>query len=86
MLDINRAAAAPAWLAAKAKPYCLLCRRRSAFVAEYIPAKGTTLAAESGHRRIIVYSLCKDCAQKADVLVETIEARIESELRDAELS
>lgn len=83
MTDISRAPAAPAWLAARRKPLCFLCGRPSSFVNVYLPGKGTPVAPPPGKERMIIYSLCKGCTERLDVLVETIEAKIENELRAA---
>jgi len=37
MIDIDRAPAAPPWLAARRKPYCLLCGGPTVFTNIYIP-------------------------------------------------
>ena len=80
MTDISRAPIAPAWLARKKHPFCLLCGRPSTFVNVYLPGKGTSAAPPAGKGRMIIYSLCEACARRLDVLAETIEAKIESEL------
>ena len=85
MTDISRATAAPEWLARKTHPFCFLCGRPSTFVNVYLPGKGTPAAPPAGKGRMIIYSLCEACAGRLDVLAETIEARIESELRRAGL-
>ncbi len=83
MVAIDKAPVAPPWLAARRKPHCLLCGRPSAFVTLYLPGQDTPVAPPPGKRRLIIYSLCEHCACRLDVLAETIEARIESELRHA---
>ena len=81
MIDISRAAVAPPWLAARRKPFCLLCGRPSTSVNIYFPGKGTAAAPPPGKGRMIIYSLCDHCAARLDELAEIIEARIESDLR-----
>ena len=81
MTDISRAPVAPPWLAARHKPFCLLCGRPSTFTTVYIPGKGTPVAPPPGKGRMIIYGLCDHCAGRFDELAEIIEARIESDLR-----
>jgi len=83
MTDITRAPVAPPWLAARRKPFCLLCGRPSTTVNLYFPGKGTSAAPPAGKNRMIIYSLCDYCSSRLDELSEIIEARIESDLRTA---
>jgi len=85
MIDIDRAPRAPGWLAQRRKPECLLCGGTTAFTNVYFPGKGTPAAAPPGKHRMIIYSLCDSCARRFDVLSEVIEAKIENELRAAQL-
>lgn len=81
MTDIHRAAVAPPWLAARRKPFCLLCGQPTTFTNVYFPGKGTAAAPPPGKGRMIIYSLCSRCAERFDELSEIIESRIESDLR-----
>ena len=81
MIDTRYAPVAPPWLAARRKPFCLLCGRPTTFTNIFFPGKGTPLAPPPGKQRLIVYSLCDHCAGRLDELAENIEARIESDLR-----
>ena len=83
MVDISRAPVAPPWLAARRKPFCLLCGRPSTFTNLYFPGKNTAAAPPPGKGRVIIYSLCDRCAERLDELGEIIEDRIESHLRDS---
>jgi len=85
MTDVKRAPFAPPWLAARHKPFCLLCGSPTAFTTIYLPGKNSPAAPPPGKGRMIIYSLCKRCAQRLDTLADVIEARIENELRTAEI-
>lgn len=85
MIDIDRAAAAPAWLAARRKRHCLLCGGPTVFTNVYVPGPGSHVAPPPGKGRMVIYSLCRPCAQRLDVLAEVIEAKIENDLRAAQL-
>lgn len=81
MTDVERAPIAPAWLAARRKPFCLLCGKPTSFTNVYIPGKHSPLAPPPGKGRLVVYSLCESCAGRFHELSGLIEARLEHELR-----
>jgi len=81
MVDLTKAPLAPAWLAARHKPFCLLCNGPTTFTNIYVPGKASPMAPPPGKGRIIIYSLCRRCAERLDVLTGTIERKIENELR-----
>jgi hypothetical protein len=80
MTDTNCATAAPACPAKSPKP-CLLCGRPGAMEALYFPGKNSPAAPPPGKGRIILYGLCEYCGTHRQMLMEVIEARIESDLR-----
>ena len=81
MVDMTRAPVAPPWLAARRKPFCLLCGRPTTFTNVYFPGKDTPVAPPPGKGRMIIYSLCDCCEGRFDELADIIEAKIESDLR-----
>ncbi|QNN21808.1 hypothetical protein HED60_05815 [Planctomycetales bacterium ZRK34] len=83
MTDLTHAPVAPAWLASRRKPHCLLCGGPTVFTNIYIPGKRSPAAPPPGKRRMIIYSLCESCAGKLDTLAEVIETKIENELRSS---
>ena len=80
MVDTNCATAAPSCPAWSPKP-CVLCGRPGAFEALYFPGENSPAAPPPGKGRIILYGLCEYCGTHRRMLMEVIEARIESELR-----
>ncbi len=81
MVDLNCAPPAPPWLAARARPHCLLCGGPTAFSNIYIPGEESPAAPPPGKQRVVLYSLCQHCAGNFAALSDLIETKIENELR-----
>jgi hypothetical protein len=84
MIDVTKAPHAPAWLARRKQPFCYLCGKPSSFVTVYLPPEGSPAARPDGDIRMIIYSLCRGCAERFHELAETIEARIASQIQEAD--
>ena len=85
MIDLDRATAAPAWLARLRRTECLLCGETTSYTMVYLPGPASAAAPPPGKGRMIIYSLCRDCAEHLDTLGPVIEAKIERELRGAQV-
>jgi hypothetical protein len=81
MVNCDHAPPAPAWLAARTQPHCLLCDGPAAFSNIYIPGERSPAAPPAGKHRLVFYSLCQSCAANFEVLSSLIETKIENELR-----
>ena len=85
MIDLDRATPAPAWLAQLRRTECLLCGEPTSYTSVYLPGPASVVAPPPGKGRMIIYSLCRGCAEHLDTLAPVIEAKIEKELRDAQV-
>lgn len=81
MIDLDRATAAPAWLAKLRRPACLTCGGLTTYTNVYLPGPHSAVAPPPGTGRMIIYSLCQGCAEQLDTLAPVIVAKIENELR-----
>ena len=80
MFESNCATVSPFCPARSPKP-CLLCGRRGVVEVLYFPGKKSPAAPPPGRGRNVRYALCEPCNSRRRSLLETIEARIESDLR-----
>lgn len=83
MVNLDQAPVAPPWLAARGKPYCLLCSGPTAFTNIYIPGERSSVKPPPGKGRMVIYSLCESCARNFHALSDLIETKIENELHSA---
>ena len=81
MVDLDKAATVPPWLAARTHPQCLLCDGPTAISTIYIPGEKSPAAPPPGKQRAVFYSLCRRCADNFEALSTLIETKIENELR-----
>ena len=80
MVEMKDLPVAPPWLAAKGKPFCLLCGNPTAMVCIYRPGKLSPIAHPTDGVRLIFYSLCSDCGQRREQLKMAIEAVLDRDV------
>jgi len=83
MTERSQLAKAPEWLAHMSPHACLLCGGPTYIAAVFVPDATSVTAPPPGKLRMILYSLCRPCAERGDTIVEQIEAWLEARLRRA---